>query len=586
MVWVIVGQAQTGNTLCWNHDFTYDTCCGESQQAGCWTEQHLTPEFCCSPPGSLLVAIRRKDILRFQLLLNLTAHAAACLVQGQSCSCEHDLLERLCPLLAPINVNFGEWLRTEWMHSDKQGECDYSHELVLGLSLMELLGTVSKHFGLIEHDTIVQLHSIGSRHLQQLMLLRSWQRVGPMSSSAVDGWARKQSRLWTSHLPVHIAMVASMGKPAFGTKSLAGIRSALTFALQRPLSFHLFVDQEGLRDVSQALDKLEPWLRAKGSFKLHVEDTSRGRLGSLLRSVLPSWCLGINPYYGDQVWLRYFVHELLVDAPEVEICIFVDAGDFIFLEDPAKLLQQARFGDKAVVAAPFRMKGETQARTLAWCEGAMTLQVFNLERMRRADFTQAVARSLLQAFAEHGSATCSLGESRMVEVMLQDSQNHELWSALPISWSYEPLFSEVPGQGLRDVWNSSMWKHRVHQGLVDFTQFTVHCPSFLEAMLRLVFARAPASRELLAAAVEWGKFQHRLEVEAGLYEDPYGQVMACGERVLGLHLVANLKAVPWAQALLNFWVGERVWEGYDDSPWPKHERDLAVAEPETRRTEW
>jgi len=136
------------------------------------------------------------------------------------------------------------------------------------------------------------------------------------------------------------------------------------------------------------------------------------------------------------------------------------------------------------------------------------------------------------------------------------------------------------------VWNSSMWKHRVHQGLVDFTQFTVHCPSFLEAMLRLVFARAPASRELLAAAVEWGKFQHRLEVEAGLYEDPYGQVMACGERVLGLHLVANLKAVPWAQALLNFWVGERVWEGYDDSPWPKHERDLAVAEPETRRTEW
>ena len=63
--------------------------------------------------------------------------------------------------------------------------------------------------------------------------------------------------------PLHLAMVASVGSPAFGRKAMAGIRSALSFAT-RPLRFHLVVDVLGERDVKAALEELEPDLLAKG----------------------------------------------------------------------------------------------------------------------------------------------------------------------------------------------------------------------------------------------------------------------------------------------------------------------------------
>ena len=73
-------------------------------------------------------------------------------------------------------------------------------------------------------------------------------------------WKRHLSRLGPFRIP---SEVASVGFPSFGRKAVAGIRSALFFASQ-PLRFHLVVDAVGERDVQEALQGIEPWLREKG----------------------------------------------------------------------------------------------------------------------------------------------------------------------------------------------------------------------------------------------------------------------------------------------------------------------------------
>ncbi|CAK0841357.1 unnamed protein product, partial [Prorocentrum cordatum] len=195
------------------------------------------------------------------------------------------------------------------------------------------------------------------RSLQLSRLL--WAGVHSRSRAA---WAReaREARgrppLDASVEPVHIAMVASVGKPVFGRKALIGVRSALFFARSRPLRFHLLVDEEGEEDMRRALGTLEPWLRSRGQFRLYRAEAQE-HVWRRVRAMFPADCLNFKAregshHYGSPGFLRLFPHEI-VREPGARVVVWVDAGDFAFMSDPADLLvHHSAFGPEQMVAAP------------------------------------------------------------------------------------------------------------------------------------------------------------------------------------------------------------------------------------------
>ena len=286
---------------------------------------------------------------------------------------------------------------------------------------------------------------------------------------------RRPVRMETKRRPVHIAMVASVGVPIFAAKAMATVRSALFFARRRLLHFHLFADGAGVGAVHAALHGLEPGLAARAKqFEVHSEEVILPFFNKLAR-IIPPDCLGYSSKFGDSGWIRLLAHEVFTRPRNFTQLIYVDAGDFVFLDDPALMLEHAQeFRGQQVAGGPFG--------------GAIPVQVLDLVKMERAYWTRIVQRIVSQEVSQHGGGACGLGEGHMTGVL---SRISELWHDFDSHWAVEPReFGGVQGTGggVRDVWRMpALWDLRVYPGLLDWTSVQVHCPLFSEGFLNMIF---------------------------------------------------------------------------------------------------
>ena len=143
--------------------------------------------------------------------------------------------------------------------------------------------------------------------------------------------------------PVHIAMVASIGEPVNGRRALATIRSALYHAKEKPLHFHLFVDQAGHEDMQSVLREwLEPELHRRIAKISWYGPAHFPRIWKILHARVPAECMAGYKWWKDEYgapgWMRLFPEEVFKKAPDH--LIWTDAGDYLFFSDPAKLLQE------------------------------------------------------------------------------------------------------------------------------------------------------------------------------------------------------------------------------------------------------
>ncbi|CAE7200651.1 unnamed protein product [Symbiodinium sp. CCMP2456] len=400
-----------------------------------------------------------------------------------------------------------------------------------------------------------------------LTLLSAWhplaQKARELFSEAAGQWwqavQQRSAARWTAAslstlIPsriLHIAMVASVGAPPFGRKALAGIRSALFFA-SCPLRFHLMVDQSGEADVQTALASLEPWLLSRGSFRLYrVEELHAA--WSEIRALVPESCLQYSSHYGSAGWLRVFPHLVIPEAEAVEELVWVDAGDFIFLDDPAELAKEcdAFHEDHLIGVADPQVLG-------------LPLQLFLLPRLReRAHlWAELVTGAVLRGYAEKGDGFCNLGEGLAFVYLLNNTEHSWMYHLLPHRWTYMPWAVWLPARGTGSIWASqellwrlpadSVWRDSVFPGLLDFMAIRVRCASFLEDIASYI--RAAMEWDLQSISADNGRKHFRLTQDAQIV-DEFQQSLACEERASAVHFAVLFHQVPWVHRFLNFWAG-------------------------------
>lgn len=341
---------------------------------------------------------------------------------------------------------------------------------------------------------------------------------------------------------VDIAMVASVGLPVFAEKAVAGVRSALFFAKERPLRFHFFVDQAGGIAMRTAVSRLEPWLAAKASFLFHGRKLWP-RFFKRLHTLITSKCASRNPYYGDAGWVRLFVHDVLAGVPDLELLIFVDAGDFVFLEDPALILQhRLEFKEEHLMGSPYT--------------GVLNLQLYDIPRMQRVNFTRLLVQMLPD---DAGRIQCKLAEG---SALLKLSST-PLWHHFDSAWSFEPreIFSVFgDAEFYEDQWHNNFWNERIYAGVRDWTHVVLGCPSFTTVFLSFLATAGtqPLHLATYGAAIQLAKHMHSTIAENVSFEYPdVGR--RCGQKILGIHFPVSFKAIPWCRELLQFWAGGTVW---------------------------
>merc|ERR1712216_700762 len=111
-------------------------------------------------------------------------------------------------------------------------------------------------------------------------------------------------------------MIASVGQPPFGSKCIGTIRSALFFARQRRLEFHLIVDEPGEASMREAIGRVEPWLLQKASFN-YIKSASLEHVWKLVRDRVSEECLHTTRRYGSVGWLRMWPHEVFRERPDM-----------------------------------------------------------------------------------------------------------------------------------------------------------------------------------------------------------------------------------------------------------------------------
>ena len=73
----------------------------------------------------------------------------------------------------------------------------------------------------------------------------------------------------------------------------------------------------------------------------------------VLRENIEPGCLGQTELFGDSGWIRLFVHELFKHRSDIATMVFVDAGDYVFLEDVSLVLNQRQhFSASQLAASP------------------------------------------------------------------------------------------------------------------------------------------------------------------------------------------------------------------------------------------
>lgn len=345
----------TPDALCWSGEYTEAACCSvPPKRSDCWWGV-FTRELCCVPKQESAEEEKSRRKLG-QDLLRGVQEVGQGLLTGAMAECLDAELRFESNLRGQDLTVFYHYLDM-WKSRHallRRAECtDGDASVREGLTILQLylFGVVGDMAG-VEYEYIKAAGKFYAEVLRRSRH-RYAQRARVSHQRADVGLQEPQRVAWTAPAAeaVHIAMVASIGSPPFGRKALAGIRSALFFAQERPLHFHLFVDAQGHADVRAALSTLEPWLYARGHFQLYGDGALR-RAWALIRRLVPRDCRSHSTHYGSAGFLRLLVHEI-VRQSEVRALVFVDAGDYVFLEDPARLLDHhRRFSASQVAAAP------------------------------------------------------------------------------------------------------------------------------------------------------------------------------------------------------------------------------------------
>ncbi|CAE7365753.1 Larp4b, partial [Symbiodinium pilosum] len=278
----------------------------------------------------------------------------------------------------------------------------------------------------------------------------------------------------------------------------------------------------------------------------------------VLRANIEPGCLGQTELFGDSGWIRLFVHELFRHRSDVATMVFVDAGDYVFLEDVSLVLSQRQHFSASQLAASPR-------------HGEMPFQLLDLRRMRRANFTKILSEIVKSRIDSETEIWCSLGEGMFTKVL---SQNTSLWYTFDEPWVVEPREHggvQARGGGVNNLWrktvddaswqDDAIWQDRVYPGLFDWTVLRIHCPLFLESFLAITLAgKVPPSRSQYKFLGWSVRSYHLGSVINATLEDSglhYGHLsfLRCNERALGVHFTSTLKRVPWGRNFLNFWAG-------------------------------
>lgn len=377
--------------------------------------------------------------------------------------------------------------------------------------------------------------------------------------------------------PVHMALIASVGDPPYGRQALTTVRSALYHAKTRRLHFHIFVDTNGMADMEAAMrDHLEPWLRARISKVDYYGTETMKEVWPVVKRHVPYSCMGSREY-DFPGWMRLFPHEVNWKR-DIEHLIWVDAGDFVFFADPARLLEEHKeVVERSKVAA-------TYSKNQPW-----PLQIFSLHRMKEVGWTTLVGRFIASEWktnrsGDHGHL-CFMAEGMFMTLIGRYFPQH--FGTVADEWAHEPRLpffngilqmAERTGGFLDDP---SVWSRREHPGLIDPTRAFIFCPSYGEFWAHAVATMGYPFFTVEAAQV----FERaRLEIIYMLAEGKYDespsfgtQELRCGRPVLGMHLIRQFHGhIPWGLRLLDFWSNATAF-------WGKRFRVLGKEEPHEKR---
>ncbi|CAE7363139.1 Larp4b [Symbiodinium natans] len=589
-----------GNEDCFRggNGLTYEACCQEAR--GCWGDAEWAREYCCEGASSA-------DALeRWNLLAATLSHVRDTVdcelkawLHGVLPMCEKGLIARL----SALDIIDASWVSSSWVPSMLYRR---GRTAVEGLHFVMLLCQTVLHWRTaaqvgagLGDDLLAPFrasHAKAAEELRRYSLeatTRSWTRqlkllklLGTRPRDAGAGRAADAG----AGSAVHVALVASVGEPVFAFKAMATIRSALFFARRKKLHFHLFVDAAGELALRGCLDELrqkEPILAARAAnFELHGEDVLQ-RFFRVLRANLGDLpgCLGQTKLFGDTGWIRLFVHELFRHRPDVALLVFVDAGDYVFLEDVSLVLRhRGQFGESQLAASPR--------------DGDMPFQLLDLPRMRRLNFTKILSETVREGFGESPSYWCSLGEGVTTRAL---AQNASLWHVFEEPWIVEPREHggvQGRGGGVKNVWkkpaprpdDAAIWRDRVYPGLFDWTVLHVHCPLFVETFLATTLEGSlPPSRSQYKFLGWVVRPFHSASIvnatlEASGVHNGHLSFLRCNEKALGVHFTSTLKSVPWGRNFLNFWAGagnlgrdgRRAW-GDDAGDWQQRSLTSAAA---------
>ena len=104
---------------------------------------------------------------------------------------------------------------------------------------------------------------------------------------------------------------------------------------------------------------------------------------------------------------------------------------------------------------------------------ALPFQLYDLVKMRRAQWSEVVVKVMQNGFRDQGVGFCSLGEGKAVGYMTTHTHFKKLWFWMPSRWAYEPYSNWIGVHGLNDVWSNRVtdgggfpcvWKTRVYPG--------------------------------------------------------------------------------------------------------------------------
>merc|ERR1711871_461459 len=83
---------------------------------------------------------------------------------------------------------------------------------------------------------------------------------------------------------------------------------------------------------------------------------------------------------------------------------------------------------------------------------AWPFQLFDLQRIRRLNWTDQIAQVVQHGYEENGTSFCHFGEGSVFSLMLNQDPFKRRWYFFSSSWAYEPWQDFKPAAG-GDIWS-------------------------------------------------------------------------------------------------------------------------------------